>query len=660
MSRQSKHPHEGDSFTLEVASHSDGGEVETPTTDESASNRSRGSYLWILAALTPIPLLVVSRAWTLVPAGWIDAYAYLGYFDWLGGLGYFSDNYKSSRIPWLAIGWLANHALGPYWGVILLAAACISTCAVLTFLIARLAWPLWLALLAAFGFAYWPFLYNGGGGGWMYHNTLLAPVMLLGILSAIVMSRTPGRVRACSHAMVVGVCLLISALLTTHAAVLLVIAIIMSIASFRWLPIGGARQPTPSIRWILVGIAGGALLAFSLCSALAALAGNSPLFYRPLLAHLRAPSTKSVWWEPLSSGWLTNAAYLGPVAVAAFVALAGLALRAWRGRRCSSWTEREITCAALASTSLFALLAYATLYTAGFQSLDSSYIAFPLQVSSLVGLIGGVGLCLSSRTRSRPPALAPWSLATAAFVGLVGPAMALALSNSGYLGDDFSARPSPLWNSFLWFGLLVGSILAIRVILARVPRRSLSSPLIDFALPMVLLSLWLPGAMALGPGITNFQPVVRCNSNAIGSEIVLALRQRLVTSPGAGSLPKPTMASIWADPTALRAVDDVGATCLVKTADVVTSVFVSLHTPQPLSGSFDAAPITAIPSQRLRDAANSGGLVLVASNPSNMASALERVRHVTGARASLFAQTTFAAGGAHVWVAIQQAPAPKR
>ena len=56
------------------------------------------------SALAPVPLLLASKAWTFTPAGFLDPFICLGYFNWPGRLNGLGTNYKVSRVPGLVPG----------------------------------------------------------------------------------------------------------------------------------------------------------------------------------------------------------------------------------------------------------------------------------------------------------------------------------------------------------------------------------------------------------------------------------------------------------------------------------------------------------------------------------------------------------------------------
>lgn len=610
---------------------------------------------WILAAAAPLPLLLLTRAWTYTAAGWLDPFVYQGYFDWLGGLGPFAENYKASRIPWLFTGWIVTQGLGAYWAQIVLAVTFLSASSLLAFLIARRVLATWPALAVGVGFAYWPWLYYGGGGGWEYHNTLLGPALLGGILAAIIAREGPTR-KVVAAGAVFGALLLTCALLTTYAVVLLIPG---AAAVLLTSPRNSSNRHVPHVlsRTAIFTAAtiGGVSVALVAFGAISRIAGNSFLFFTPLWRYLedqRRPENREVWRQAFGQAWPDAATWIAGVFLLALLTAAILVAALVRRQRSSA--PVPLLPLALCVTSLVTLAGFIVLHAQGFVALYPEYMAFPLQISALLGLIGSLGLvgtgssAVTAGRRTKPGASAWWAAPV-----LLAPVGALAASTTGFsLATPLTpATGTPLLLAMTWcFTLALGitvTIWALSTVGAAGVWRM-------FVAPVLVISLWLPMGMEIARGLSNFQSGVPCSSAEPSGSMVDAVRDALRESAAPGALPRPGGARVWGDPTTPTA--EPGA-CTVSAHDVVNSVWESLHTAGPLSGTLERTSIADVPTASVAEAARTGQIVLVAGSEEAAAAAIDNLRARGGTLASLrFSVERISASRAVLYVARQVPP----
>ena len=571
---------------------------------------------------------------------------YQGFFDWPGGIGGFETNYKVSRVPWLAAGWVVTRAVGGYWAEVVLAAAAITSLSVLAFLLARRFFVPWISLFIALGLAYWPFMYHGGGGGWLYHNTMLGPLLLGAVLCAVVAADTNRRPTTLRAGAGFGALALAAVLLATHALVLLAPVVIFVLL----LATGERLQRLITFG---LGLVLGASATYAALGIFSLAAGNRFFFHLPLWDYLQAqrlPENKAMWWQPLSTGWLDRASYLALPAVAILLSVVAAFVSArvlWNGGALSR------TAVGLVAGSAVATFTYIVLYWQGFQSLDNQYIAFPLQLAGGVGVISASALIVSAHRSNQcvsgnsAPLEAWW--AVPGIVAWILPATVLASSRWLPIAEPLDAiRYSGFLIASAWTVAVFGtSSLAIWAAW----QAGLQGGWALCVAPIAAFSLMLPFGMALVPRVENFQPGTNCSANGVAAALLADVRKELVR--GAGAAPSPNAPVIWGDP---GTGVEPGVACYVDPHDVANSLVASVQTSALLSWTLERTPAPQIDKARLAMAASAGQVVILSSTRRGIVRAIHDLQSVGLTNAKNMAIARIGDRDGVVYLARQESP----
>jgi hypothetical protein len=274
------------------------------------------------------------------------------------------------------------------------------------------------------------------------------------------------------------------------------------------------------------------------------------------------------------------------------------------------------TSSGLIASGVITLIAYVLLYWAGFQSLDSNYLAFPLQVATVLMLVGSLGLVRSPK--SLAPASTPgahsrgWRLWAPVAV-ILAPVGFLALSRWAFATVSFEQALPASAKAALW-NVLVACAVGTGVVLARSSRPSVA----HFTVPVLVFAALLPATFEFAGELRWFQPGARV---PVDGPLVTEARALLTTTGAPGARPEPASALIWADP----ANRDRVSTGAVDVEAIGNSLVPALHTASPISNAYTYPPFGQLPPELVKDAAHSGRLVLLSTNRATIRAAIARV-----------------------------------
>ena len=178
--------------------------------EREASAPSRGTRAWwrrpavdlfVSVAACLLPLLIFTLAWGpswLVDSGSADNWSYVKYFqDWTSSdpvlRAWMAIDYKSSRVAWILIGYLAYQVFGPLTGTMVLSAGVavlgiLATLALTWRLFGRRAGTVATLLTSAYG----GFYSSGIPGFWSYHGAICAVFYTLFLLALAETARRRG------------------------------------------------------------------------------------------------------------------------------------------------------------------------------------------------------------------------------------------------------------------------------------------------------------------------------------------------------------------------------------------------------------------------------------------------------------------------------------
>ena len=550
-------------------------------------------------------------------AGWLDSWFYFGYFSDLSGTGEFAEtNYKASRLPWLLVGNIGMRLFGDTGVFYFIAATALASSAVLGFLIARRFFGRPLSMLLGIGLAFVPTIHASTAGGWTYHNSLLGPTLLAGVLAALTFAAPTSHVRRGSSAwpatLAFGACLIVSGLLLTHSALML-LAVWGALLTIG--PLRGSGVLRAAGRDAL-GIAAGAAGAYIGLGLVNVAIGKTFWFHTPLWSYLQEQTQSAnaaVWREPWEVGWWMNATWLAPVTLAF---LASIALGGWclANGTPAGFLRPRSSASACVWASGATTLAFILLYLAGYQSIDNPKTAFPLQIAAFVGLIGVAALAqrvVALRPRSVRQAEQPRSIRAhhpsnrvLIVTAALAPGVALGLGAYGSdIADWLESRLAPSV-AFLLVGITVAAGVICTVLVGR-RSRSFRPWTTYFAVPIVWMAVWVPTAFALNGKAGDFLLVSDCRTQQLGTKAVLAAWRTSVAALDEQRSREVPLA-VWGDP---RPAPEE---CTPQADRVANSTAEALQTVAFLSGTlFQHPPVDAISTERLSDALEAGGVALI-------------------------------------------------
>ena len=328
--------------------------------------RKRQSTFLDLGIVWIIPLVqaIINDGWLYSPIGWLDPWYYLGY-----GLNYsdptfpFPGYYKSSRLPWIFVEFIARHLFNPIlasW-VLQLGTLALGS-ASLYFLFSRT-----LGRNAAFAgaalFAAFPFVHGNGGAD--YQNALAGPLYCLTWWLAI---RAADLGLSASRLFWIGA----AAITTIHTNVVFSSLLPITAIHFFW-TYRVRHSKSTRILPLMIWCGAGALVITVALALINRSVGRPLSFFMPqfnlagsFVAH---PSQQHSWWHSWSTGWYLNAHYLGPF-IGALV-LASVTLVAAKFRK-DSQTIMYCVCYILAAAL------WVFWQSVGQTALDWFYFAYPL------------------------------------------------------------------------------------------------------------------------------------------------------------------------------------------------------------------------------------------------------------------------------------------
>ena len=620
----------------------------------------RWAFPVAVVAIAPLVPFVFSRSWAMGTAGWLDSWFYFGYFSDLSGTGEFAEtNYKASRLPWLLVGNIGMRLFGDTGVFYFIAATALASSAVLGFLIARRFFGRPLSMLLGIGLAFVPTIHASTAGGWTYHNSLLGPTLLAGVLAALTFAAPTSHVRRGSSAwpatLAFGACLIVSGLLLTHSALML-LAVWGALLTIG--PLRGSGVLRAAGRDAL-GIAAGAAGAYIGLGLVNVAIGKTFWFHTPLWSYLQEQTQSAnaaVWREPWEVGWWMNATWLAPVTLAF---LASIALGGWclANGTPAGFLRPRSSASACVWASGATTLAFILLYLAGYQSIDNPKTAFPLQIAAFVGLIGVAALAqrvVALRPRSVRQAEQPRSIRAhhpsnrvLIVTAALAPGVALGLGAYGSdIADWLESRLAPSV-AFLLVGTTVATGVVCTVLLGR--RSSSFHPWTTyFAVPVVWMAVWVPTAFALNPMIraSNYLLTSDCKAQQVGTKAVLAAWRTSVAALEEQRSREAPLA-VWGDS------HPPSRDCLPEANQVANSTAEALQTVALLSGTlWEHPPVAAIPTSRLADALGAGGIALLGYDEDALAGIAADISRRTGVNISRTTGSGRISDGGLLWTVL--------
>jgi len=362
--------------------------------------------VWAIAS--PLLLLLVTNEWLFTPEGFLDPWTYVGLFLNYQEPGFYPQEYKLARLPWILAGWVAHHvapepvaAFALHAGFLLLATAGV------WFVLFELFRSASTASIGAvlLGFS----TYVHGSGGWDYHNAGAGAFYIWTVYAVTYAARVATR-----RTLFVAGSLAAAAL---HSNIILVNFVPLLAAHFvvlRQERRGGTGWQSDAARAALWTALGAAAVTAALIVVNGAVR-RQPLFFRPIvdviMQHLAGAQDPPGFFWPTAE-WLLKAQHLSlPFATALASGCLLLMLR-----RTPRAKVHVLLCA-----EFVALAALWTMWQAiGQPSINIDYFVYPILPHAVLAAAAMIDL------RARE---APWWIAAAAPLVLAAP-LALAFHQS--------------------------------------------------------------------------------------------------------------------------------------------------------------------------------------------------------------------------------------
>lgn len=272
--------------------------------------------------LLSMTLALVNSAWMFTPAGYLDAWLYVGYgttFDDRNFGGALRDGYyKISRVLWLFLQYSVRKFFSPLSASYILQYSCLwlGTFSVY-FTIRRLLGHVPALIAGVFLCIYQPFL---GSGGADYHNTLVGPLYALSFLILTIAAQKEKHVLrwlilfGCVYGM------------TAHTQILYLNFAPILLMHFYAVRKVFCKEKVSFIKFISASLLG-LILATVICGFISWRHGYPFLFFLPQFTlterFLYGSWAVSPWWKPWNE-WVLNAYHLAPLAAMMVFAVGSL------------------------------------------------------------------------------------------------------------------------------------------------------------------------------------------------------------------------------------------------------------------------------------------------------------------------------------------------
>jgi hypothetical protein len=329
---------------------------------------------WPVACFLAVLILgLVARndSWIYTQIGWLDPWTYVGFGYSYDHPRFAADSYKIARLPWILAEFYTRHLFDAVSSQYILQLGCLFLQGFFFYLaVVRLLGSV-PALVGAAFLVTLPFIHGAGGAD--YNTTLSGPLYALSFYVLTVganLSRAP-------LALLFGVCF--GLLLHTNIVyVNLLVPLSIHFIGMRWRS-AASTQARSIFAFAAIAILGALLVTVAL-GALNRSYGREWLFFAGLFKFVTAfaldSSQQKPWWQPWSSGWYGNEAYMGLLSSGLFAAIGLLALSF--GKRDVSIVRFQIV--NLCSQYLAVCVVWTAWQTMGQTALQPAYFAYPLWI----------------------------------------------------------------------------------------------------------------------------------------------------------------------------------------------------------------------------------------------------------------------------------------
>lgn len=409
-------------------------------------------------------MVAANREWLFTRDGWIDTWMYFGFFRHYNIAVFLDENKKIARLPWILIGFLANHIAPTVTASLILHLGLFAAGVLCFYLLAAHMFGRCPAIIAALTYLTWAPMH--GFGGWDYHNTLLPLVFLSAYFVLLTALRRADR--PATRFAVVGV--LFALAIHTNILVALLIPGILVRVWHEWTLLPAPERTLQRVRLSLAGLVTGAL-AITLALGLIDVAfGRTFFFFGELISRsaflIEHQSIEDAWWLPWSSLWWISEIHTPMFDAMIVLGIAcAVAGRGWNLRRVLASSAACMLVEFALGLSLFGLG-----QAFGHPLLQPFYMLMPVTMPMFLALAAMVGLVAEDFGQGTQGVVASHATAFAAFA-----AVAFGVQFIGQI----TIAPNLLGDRTLWsmnlslFIMLLG--FAVATVIARtgpIPYRS--------------------------------------------------------------------------------------------------------------------------------------------------------------------------------------------
>lgn len=551
-------------------------------------------------------MLVANDDWIYTPPGWLDPWIYFGFFRHYNVADYLTSRKEVARLPWILLGFIANHLATPVIAELLLHAACYA--AGVFFLYAVIVRLFGRIVAVITSLVYITYVPLHGSGGWDYHNTLLPVLFFSAYLALMSATRRAGKPFLSFFKFGILFALVahtnILALLVTPAFAVRGAHNVRNWMSRAYLG-----------RWLGQALGGTVLGGLAITIVLGAInvAFGRPFFFPGMLISrslflLHRTDVEKIWWVPWTSGWWLIEEHT-PMFEAVLFSIAVVTLISWR-----RWSVRGLIASSTACAMLEFVLSFAPFAIAqakGHPLLTPFYMLAPAALPMFVAIAALIAVAVG-RVALSEKSESVVVVASACIIGIefIGH-YAINVLSIGW-------HPQP-WYNWPPFALIVGG-LVVASIVSRIPFGASSTAQSAFAFGCVALALGQ--ANTIWPfGSTTWTPYEywnRCPQHRALLSAIVQFDEAMFRRLQLGKHVLPW----YSDPESAAA----SATCQLYSWQIGGPLFAMAYGAGTL-GPWDVRPNPAIPEAVVKTLSpGTDQIALITNDPQYVDSTLARLR----------------------------------
>lgn len=368
--------------------------------------------MWICAvgvSLAPLALLLANDDWFFTTVRAVDAWQYIGYFQFYDNPDFLPGHYKLARLPWILLGFGAFQTFGPFLGAYVLHGLVLIALPGAMFAAVYGAFRNWsVAGIVAVLFGFWAS--GHGSGGWDYHAGAGMALYLAGVAVAFA---TLNRPAPPPWRMLLQGAVFAAAL---HTDIFYANMALGMIVFYLWMRRRQSRAWPQMAREAAWTVAGAVALTLALIGINASV-GRDPVFFGELFGIVARygldPKLVAGYWQPWGE-WLPDARYLA-IPAAIMTAVIPFGVKSWLNAKNLS-AERTAWAIGLIAQAAFLWALWIFWQSLGQTTLNWTYFAYPIAGNTFLAL--AAWMASNGKAGAPQSFLLPAFAATAAFLAL--------------------------------------------------------------------------------------------------------------------------------------------------------------------------------------------------------------------------------------------------